>query len=109
MRARLVAALLVALPALAAAHPLEPSLLDLREGDGGRVDVAWTTPARRVPGVTPRVVLPDGCADASTPEVRDDPDRIVARWSAVCGAGLVGGRVGVTELAEARSEVLLRV
>jgi hypothetical protein len=111
MRVLAALALLHALVAAAGAHPLEPSLLELREGAGGAVDVTWTTPGRRVPGVSPRVVLPEGCRSDEPRESADAAgERIVARWTAVCGPdGLVGRRVGVTELAEARSEVLVRI
>jgi len=102
-------ALLGLLPSLVAAHSLDPSLLEMHEGDAGHVDVAWTTPTRRVPGVVTRVVLPEGCRSA-TAEVTEDAERIVARWTADCGpGGLVGRRVAVTDLAESRSEVLVRI
>jgi hydrogenase/urease accessory protein HupE len=103
-------ALLSVLPALVAAHPLEPSLLELHEDGAGWVRVVWTTPPRRVPGVVTQVVLPPSCRSATAPEVSGDADRIVTRWSADCGpAGLVGRRVGVTDLAETRSEALVRI
>jgi hypothetical protein len=110
MRSRVLLALALAFPALAVAHPLEPSLLELREAGAGHVDVVWTTPARRVPGVVTRVVLPPRCRDATPPEVTDDVERIVTRWSAECDfEKLVGERVSVSGLAEARSEALVRV
>ena len=34
----------------ALAHPLAPSLLELREQAGGRVEVKFKTPAKRLPG-----------------------------------------------------------
>ena len=110
MRILVVLALLQALPSAVGAHSLEPALLEIHEGAAGHVDVAWTTPARRVPGVVMRVVLPRGCRSGDPPEVSESPDRIVARWTAECGPeGLVGQRVSVTDLAESRSEVLLRI
>jgi hypothetical protein len=110
MRALALLALLPAFPALVAAHPLEPSLLELRESAAGRMDVVWTTPARRVPGVVMRVVLPSRCRTAAPPAVSEEVERIVTRWSVDCGpGGLVGERVSVTDLAEARSEVLVRI
>jgi hydrogenase/urease accessory protein HupE len=109
MRALALLALAV-FPALAAAHPLEPSLLELREGGAGRTEVVWTTPPRRVPGVVTRVVLPPGCRSVEPPVVTDEAERIVTRWSVDCGpGGLIGGRVSVTDLAESRSEVLVRI
>jgi hypothetical protein len=110
MRTLVLLALLSAFPALVAAHPLEPSLLELRESAAGRTDVVWTTPARRVPGVVMRVVLPSHCRTAAPPAVSEEAERIVTRWSVGCGPeGLVGERVSVTDLAEARSEVLVRI
>ena len=110
MRALALLALLPAFPALVAAHPLEPSLLELHESASGRMDVVWTTPARRVPGVVMRVVLPPRCRPAAPSAVSEEVERIVTRWSVDCGPGdLVGERVSVTDLAEARSEVLVRI
>ncbi len=110
MRALLLLALLAAFPARVAAHPLEPSLLELTEGAAGHTAVVWTTPARRVPGVVTRVVLPQRCRGAEAPEVTDEAERIVTRWSVECGPDdLVGERVSVTDLAESRSEVLVRI
>jgi HupE/UreJ protein len=108
MRGLAALALVHLLVASAGAHPLEPSLLELHESDRG-VDVTWTTPARRVPGAAPRVVLPEGCRSGE-PQVSEELERIVARWTADCGpGGLAGRRIGVTDLAEARSEVLVRI
>jgi len=110
MRLLVLLALLQALPAPVAAHPLEPSLLEVREGGGGRMDVAWTTPARRVPGVVMRPILPQRCGAGTPAEVSEEPERIVTRWTVECGPeDLVGQRVTVTDLAEARSEVLVRI
>ena len=61
MRSLAALVLVLRLGGLAAAHPLEPSLLELHEGDGGHVEVLWTTPPRRVPGVVTRPVLPGRC------------------------------------------------
>jgi hypothetical protein len=110
MRALALLALLPLLPAPVVAHPLEPSLLEIHEGDAGHVEVDWTTPARRVPGVVMRVVLPEACRAGAAPETSDGPERVVARWSAECGPdGLVGRRVAVTDLADARAEALVRI
>jgi hypothetical protein len=110
MRVLALLALSHALVSSVAAHPLEPSLLELREADTGRVSVVWTTPARRVPGVETRPMLPPRCRPVAAPEVSGDADRIVSRWTAECGPdGLVGRRVSVTQLAESRSDVLVRV
>ena len=109
---RALAALVLALAAAgsAAAHPLEPSLLEIREVAPGSVEVAWTTPPRRVPGVAPRVVLPEGCRSGTAPVESGDAERIIMRWTAACDFdALVGQRLSVTDLADARSEVLVRL
>jgi len=109
MRAAAALAFLHFLAAAAGAHPLEPSLLEIHEGDAGGVEITWTTPARRAPGVAPRVVLPEGCRSGAA-QVSGEAERIITRWAATCDAdGLVGRRLGVTDLAESRSEVLVRL
>jgi hypothetical protein len=110
MRVLAALMLLVAAAGSAAAHPLEPSLLEISAGDAGSVEIAWTTPPRRVPGVVPRVVLPEACRSGTAPVQSEDAERIVTRWTAGCDFdALVGQRLSVTELADARSEVLVRL
>lgn len=110
MIARALLVLLLASAGAAGAHPLEPSLLELTEDGGGRVAVAWTTPTRGVPGVVLRPLLPESCRPVDAPAVEDTGERIVTRWHADCGPnGLVGERVSVSDIADGRSDVLVRV
>jgi len=105
-----VALAVLALARLAGAHALEPSLLELREHPGGRVEVTWTTPAQRLPGIVVRPRPPAGCRDVGAPAVDESADRLVARWTIDCGpAGLVGRDVGVDGLAAARTDALVRI
>ncbi len=92
----------------AAAHPLAPSLLGLREGEGAIVEVVWKTPVLQAAGTTLRPRLPGSCG---TPE--STMDSIVAggatqRWTAQCGE-LVGTRIGVEGLERSRTDTIVRV
>ncbi len=107
----LAGALLVLLgPGLAAAHPLAPSLLDLREETPGRIAVLWRRPQLLPVGARPEPLLPGRCRIAAPPVETLEGAALVTRWTADCGrAGLTGERIAVNGLAEAGSDVLLRV
>jgi hypothetical protein len=92
--------------AAAAAHPLDPALLELREQGGGRIAVLFHTPRS-----TPlQPMLPDGCRALSLPEVRTTERRVVQRWEADCGGGsLIGRRIGIEGLRARRTDAVLRI
>ncbi len=97
--------LVLARGAVVAAHPLAPSLLELREHDAGRVDVQWKVPVTEVPGLAATPVLPAACRDAS-PRVRaSDGVGVATRWTIECGESLVGQHLGVTGLGPAGAVV----
>ncbi|MGH9887270.1 MAG: hypothetical protein ACREBE_17210, partial [bacterium] len=57
----------------AAAHPLAPSLLELRERSAGEVELVFRTPLARASGANLAPILPEGCSVRGVPEVeRDD-------------------------------------
>jgi hydrogenase/urease accessory protein HupE len=88
-------ALLMAAPLFA--HPLAPSLLELRERGAGSVGVEWKVPRAEVPGTAATPLLPARCRGASNPTTTMDAVGITTRWTVECGAGtLVGEEVGVT-------------
>lgn len=100
-------ALLGAAPARA--HPLAPSLLELRETPAG-VDFVWKQALLQPVGSAPEPALPEPCRLREPPRVERDASSITLRGSAGCGgAGLVGSRVGVRGLDPAAGAVLLRV
>jgi hydrogenase/urease accessory protein HupE len=103
-----LAAVLFAAPA--AAHPLAPGLLDLRERDDGALRMLFKLPRKRELGValTPR--LPDGCR-ALSERAGDAPVNAVVRIAEVdCGgASLVGKTLGIDGIERSRSGVLVRV
>ncbi len=98
----------LALPA--AAHPLAPSLLELRQKGSGRVEVLWRTPRLRPRGVELRPELPPHCTPQGEPSVGGDATRATLRWRVDCGErGLVGQLLRVHGLERSRTEVLLRI
>jgi hydrogenase/urease accessory protein HupE len=102
--------LVLAFPASAAAHPLAPSLLEIRETAGGRAAVLWKMPLQRPAGADPRPVLPAACRPAGLGRATVEETALVTRWTVDCGpAGLAGAEIGVEGLAAVRSDVLLRV
>lgn len=112
MRASLRAAALVVLAAARAgfAHPLAPSLLELRELGAGRVEVAWKTPLLRPRGGDLAPSLPARCRPVSPATTTRDEIAVWRRWTADCGReGLVGAQVGVSGLADSGLPALVRV
>jgi hypothetical protein len=113
MRGRLaLAALGLALgfagPAIA--HPLAPSLLELREQKDGLVAVRFRTPRIQSVGAALRPELPASCRARGAPALEMDASSATLRWLADCGpAGLRGAALRVAGLRENGSDALLRV
>jgi hydrogenase/urease accessory protein HupE len=107
----LVAALAtLALAAPIAAHPLAPSLFDVREDDAGRVEVAWKTPLLQPAGADLRPELPLHCSRIDEPLASRDLTGVTLRWSAACGErGLLGERLWVRGLERTGTAALVRV
>jgi hydrogenase/urease accessory protein HupE len=105
-----LAVVCLGLATAAGAHPLAPALLELRELDGGRIDVRWQTAPFVVPGAPTTPLLPASCAAGGAPAERMENGAIVTRWIAHCGpAGLVGETIAVEGLGAAGTEALVRV
>jgi hypothetical protein len=94
----------------ASAHPLAPSLLEVREGADGGLVVRWKTPSRRVPGSALAPELPAECRIVAERLPETTPLEVVREWDVACDAGgLAGRRLGVRGIASSRADVLLRV
>lgn len=92
------------------AHPLAPTLLDLRELDAGRVAVSWKASLLGVPGAVVNPVLPADCRRESTPVATTDADSVTRTWTVACRPfGLVGARIGFSGLADAQIDGLVRI
>jgi len=95
---RWLAIVLALVETLALAHPLAPSVLELREAAGGRVGVAWKTPLLRAPGSDPEPVLPAHCRAPSGRVTTTEGGGRLSRWTVDCGAsGIAGGTVGIAD------------
>ena len=98
------------LAAPAAAHPLAPALLVLRESEAGSVDVEWRVPLLSVRGAPRSAVLPAGCPVADDGAWSEQATSFVRRWRIDCAPeGLVGRRIRVDGLRESGTDALLRV
>ncbi len=94
----------------ARAHPLAPSLLELREQGEGVFAVRWKTPSLRAPGVEIEPVLPAHCRETSERVGEAGPSHVEFRWQVDCGEeGLEGATLGVTGLDRSRMTALVRV
>ena len=113
MTARLVALLggvsLLLGTAPAHAHPLAPALLELREHGGGRVEVKFKTPAKRLPGTNLVPLLPESCSTTALPTFEREGTGVVERYAADCNTSLAGARVGIRGLEASQTDALLRV
>jgi len=94
---------------LAHAHPLAPALLELREHEGGRVEVKFKTPAKRLPGTKLVPLLPESCSTTGVATVEREGTGVVERYAVACEASLVGARVGIRGLEASGTDALLRV
>jgi hydrogenase/urease accessory protein HupE len=104
------AMLAVLLPALAAAHPLAPSLLSIEEAADGAIAVSFKMSRQQPAGSEIAPELPDRCVPSAEPRLSADDQSLTMSWTARCGAeGLTGARVGVRGLAQAGTNALLRV
>lgn len=109
-RLALIAALCLLGVRPAAAHPLDPSLLEIRAVRGGPVEVLWRQPSLQPRDAPVRPVLPRRCTQIGHAEVREGDPWSEARWRLDCGGrSLVGERIGVAGLAAGQTDALLRI
>jgi hydrogenase/urease accessory protein HupE len=106
----LIAIVLAHAPVTAVAHPLAPSLLEIREATSGRVEVEWTTPLLQLRGAALRPILPEGCVTEEPPMTRLDEGRVTTRWGASCSfERLNGATLSVDGLSAGKTSVLVRL
>jgi hydrogenase/urease accessory protein HupE len=102
--------LVLAMPALVAAHALDPALLDVRETAGGVSEVLWRTSSTRAAGAQVDPVLPPACRVVRPPVATEADGAVTVRWAVDCGAGgWVGRRVAVDGLGGAGTDALVRI
>ena len=94
----------------AVAHPLAPSLVELRVDASGEGELLLRTPRLRAPGAELGVDLGDGCRLLEARPAALQDDAVVVRFGVDCGArGPVGARLEVTGLDRSRTQALVRV
>ena len=94
----------------AGAHPLAPSLLELREQASGIVAVRFRTPLVQRPGAAVMPELPSVCRTRGEPALATDATSATLTWFADCGpGGLRGAALRVRGLRESGTDALLRV
>ncbi len=99
----------LALAASAGAHPLAPSLLELRESKDGIVAVRFRMPRVQSAGALLRPELPPVCRALTAPSLATDASSATLRWQVDCGpGGLRGGALRVHGLRASGSDALLR-
>ncbi len=109
---RLAAGVAIALAATSAnAHPLSPTLLDLRQrADSTTFDVVWKTSVLRVPGSDLQPRLPEHCTVVDPMTAHEEADTLLRKWSVDCGErGILGAGVGFSGLGPAKIDGLVRV
>lgn len=107
----------LAVASAAAAHGIDPSILDVRALADGRVDVRWTEPTGIIDGpglqFTPaalRVDFPEHCHVTSARMTDSAARGLATRWSLDCGAhGLDAGAIRVPGLVGSAKLVILRL
>jgi len=105
-----VVCLLVSLAVPALSHRLAPSLLELVEGEGGRVAVTWKTPLQQPAGSDVRPELPAHCAPVGQATAAKEGTGLVLRSELDCGEeGIVGQSVRVSGLDAGGTNALVRV
>ncbi len=95
----------------ASAHPLAPSLLELRERADGRVDVLLRSPRARVNGAAPAFVAPSGCRALAPARIERDASAETTTLTLACGSAALapGAAFGLDGLRASSTNALLRV
>ena len=92
------------------AHPLAPSLLEMREQVDGVYTVRWKTPNLRAPGVELEPRLPARCLAITEKSAEVLATSLEERWRVDCGAqGMDGSTLGISGLDRSRTNALIRV
>jgi hydrogenase/urease accessory protein HupE len=94
----------------AQAHPLAPSLLDLREQTPGRLLVRWKTPLLSAPGGNLFPLFPSQFKSTEIRESYREGTGLLRTWEVTCSdETLVGQTVGVRGIAGSRADVFLKI
>lgn len=107
--ARLALLAMMLVPASGWAHGLAPSLLELQEHSGGRVDVRFKEPLLLAAEGNLYPVLPASCSSVDLPTTTREEMSVESSWTLDCGqVGLAGQVIAFEGLNESGTDVLLR-
>ncbi len=105
-----VGVLTIGLPGGVGAHPLAPSLLELREADDGLVDVRFKTAIMQARGAVHSPRLPAECRPVGTASEVPEGTGVVIEYRVDCGGdGLTGRSIGLDGLEAGVANALVRV
>ena len=90
-------------------HALQPGYLALRSIDKGIYAVTWKTPAIGARPMAIAARLPESCDPRTPGQPIWDGAAYLARWTATCPGGLVGGTIAIEGLAATQTDVLVRI
>jgi hydrogenase/urease accessory protein HupE len=101
---------LLLLAGASGAHPLAPSLLDLRVAPDGTTQVRFKRPALQPRGAPVEPTLPSHCVQRGEVETVREGTGVVSTWQVDCGdQGLVGYPVGFRGFAESGTNGLVKI
>ncbi|MCK5275863.1 MAG: HupE/UreJ family protein [Alphaproteobacteria bacterium] len=95
--------------ALSFGHALQPGYLELRPIDKDLYAVTWKTPAVGGRPMPIAALLPENCDTRTPGQPIWDGAAYLARWTANCPGGLVGGTIAIEGLSATQTDVLLRI
>ena len=90
-------------------HALQPAYLELRPIDADLYAVVWKTPAVAGRPMAIAARLPDNCEPRMPGQPVWDNAAYLARWTASCPGGLVGGTIAIEGLPATVTDVLVRI
>jgi hydrogenase/urease accessory protein HupE len=100
---------LIALPAVARAHDVQPGYLEIRQTDATHLAATWKVPARTaLNGLG--VIFPPAWKIIGGPIDASSPDNLVQSWTLSCPpAGLDGNSVAISGLDKIPADVMVRI
>ncbi len=90
-------------------HALQPGYLELRPIDTDIYAVAWKVPATGGRPMAIAARLPENCEPRTPGQQIWDGAAYLARWTATCPGGLVGGIIAIEGLSATMTDVLVRI
>jgi hydrogenase/urease accessory protein HupE len=108
---RWLAALLLALGAALplAADTLRPAYVELTQVDAAEWRLVWTLPVQADLSPALEPTLPAGCAISGRVTREGSAAALVSRAAVRCTRAIAGGRIGLTGLTQAQTDVVVRV